>query len=166
MSSVSSGVEGLVGRRRVLATAVRDRLRATRGQLSVLHHVISGRLKLRDVDLDCLDLVARHGPIGPSELARRSGVHPATMTGILDRLQRAGWVVRERDPDAADRRGVVVRVRRDRAAEVFGLYAGMRAAIDGICAGYTEAELELVADFLDKVAAAGRGAVEELTAAP
>ena len=69
---------------------VHDRLRVMNRQLSVLNHVVGNRLKLRDIDMDCLDLIARHGPIGPSELARRTAVHPATMTGILDRLQRAG----------------------------------------------------------------------------
>jgi DNA-binding MarR family transcriptional regulator len=84
------------------------------------------------------------------------------MTGILDRLQRAGWVVRERDPDAADRRGVAVRVQRDRAGEVYRLYGGMRSALEEICAGYGAAELEVIVDFLQKVALAGRSAAGEL----
>ncbi|WP_214401176.1 MarR family transcriptional regulator [Pseudonocardia lacus] len=159
MSSVSSGRDR---RSRELAGAIRDGLRAANAQLSVLDQVVSGRLGLRDADRVCLDLIARHGPVGPSELARLASVHPATMTGILDRLQRAGWVVRERDPDAADRRGVSVRVRRDRVGEVYRLYGGMRSALDGICAGYGAAELEVIADFLGKVAEAGRGAADEL----
>jgi DNA-binding MarR family transcriptional regulator len=160
MSSVQPG--SLSGRRRVVANGVRDRLRAMNRQLSVLNHVIGGRLKLRDVDLDCLDLIAQHGPIGPSELARRSGVHPATMTGVLDRLQRAGWVERERNPAATDRRGVVVRPRRERYSDVYRLYSGMIGSLNGICAGYSEEELELIAGFLERVTAAGREAVDEL----
>jgi DNA-binding MarR family transcriptional regulator len=98
----------------------------------------------------------------PSALARRAGLHPATMTGILDRLERGGWVARERDPD--DRRAVVVRVLRDRAAELFGLYAGMNTAMDQICAGYSDTELELLADFLRRTTNAGRDATDELAA--
>jgi DNA-binding MarR family transcriptional regulator len=162
MASVSSGPESLPGRRRALAVDVRDRLRSLRGELAALNHVVGRRLKVRDSDLDCLDLLARLGPVGPSELARRSGVHPATVTGILDRLQKAGWVVRERDPAAADRRGVVVRIRRDRIGEVFRLYSGMISALDGVCADYSEQELELIGGFLDRVAEAGRGVNEEL----
>jgi MarR family len=41
----------------------------------------------------CLDLITRHGPLSPSAPARRAGLHPATMTGILDRLERGGWVI-------------------------------------------------------------------------
>jgi DNA-binding MarR family transcriptional regulator len=140
---------------------MRDRLRALNSRLAALNHVVGARLKLRDTDLDCLDLIARHGPIGPSDLARRSGVHPATMTGILDRLQKAGWVERERDPAAADRRGVVVRIRRERMGEIFRQYSGMFDALTGICGEYDAAELELIGGFLDRVAAA---ATEQVSA--
>ncbi len=129
-------------------------------QLSLLNHRVGARLDLKDVDLDCLDLIARHGPVSPSALARRAGQHPATMTGILDRLERGGWITRERDP--ADRRAVVVRALRDRNAELVRLYSGMNASVDEICAGYGEAELELLADFLRRTADAGRGATDEL----
>ena len=84
------------------------------------------------------------------------------MTGILDRLQRGGWVVRERDPDAADRRAVAVRAVRGRNAELFRLYAGMNSAMDELCSRYTDAELELIADFLRRTTSAGRAAAEDL----
>ncbi len=147
--------------RRRLTAAIRDSLRETRNQLSVLNHQISEQLEVRDVDLDCLDLVARHGPLSPSALARRSGLHPATLTGILDRLERAGFAARERDP--SDRRGVVVRALRDRGAEVLGLYAGMNASLDEICARYNEEELKAIADFLQRAAEAGQRAAAELS---
>lgn len=79
----------------------------------------------------------------PSALARRAGLHPATLTGILDRLERGGWVVRERDPK--DRRAVQIRAVRERNAELLGLFAGMNASLDQICGGYEQAELELLA---------------------
>ena len=165
MSSISPEGPGDEGRRRRRLTAtIKDALRDLRNQLSLLNHRVGGRLNLREVDLDCLDLIARHGPLSPSALARRAGLHPATMTGILDRLDRGGWISRGRDPDAGDRRTVAVRARRERSAEVFALYAGMNASLDRICAGYTEAELELLADFLRRTGAAGREATEELTA--
>jgi len=129
-------------------------------QLSLLNHRVGARLDLKDVDLDCLDLIASHGPVSPSALARRAGLHPATMTGILDRLERGGWVARDRDP--ADRRAVVVRALRRRSAELVRLYSGMNASVDEICAGYREAELEVLADFLRRAADAGRGATDEL----
>ncbi|HLZ09727.1 MAG TPA: MarR family transcriptional regulator, partial [Chloroflexota bacterium] len=117
-------------------------------------------LDLKDVDLDCLDLIARHGPLSPSALARRAGLHPATMTGILDRLERGGWVTRDRDP--SDRRAVAVRALRERSGELLRLYSGMNQSLSEICAGYGDAELEVLADFLRRTASAGRSATDEL----
>lgn len=147
-------------RRRRMTTEVKQSLRDLRIQLALLNHHVSGQVELRDVDLDCLDVISRHGPLNPSALARGAGLHPATMTGILDRLERGGWVARERDP--SDRRAVVVRALRDRTTELMRLYAGMNRSMDDICAGYGEAELELLADFLRRAAEAGRTAAEEL----
>ena len=142
------------------ANDVQGALRDVNGHLGVLNHHVSTRVALRDVDLGCLDLVARYGPIGPGALARRAGMHPATMTGILDRLERSGWIVRERDQ--ADRRAVVVRVLPDRGSELFRLYGGMRGELNDVCAGYDTGQLELIAGFLARVAEAGERAAEEL----
>jgi DNA-binding MarR family transcriptional regulator len=160
MGSMSSTEANTARRRRRLSNAIKESLRELSIQLSLLNHHVGSHLEIRDVDLDCLDLIARYGPLSPSALARRAGLHPATMTGILDRLERGGWVARERDP--ADRRGVVVRARRERSAELLQLYSGMNGAMDGINAGYSDAELELLAAFLHRTAEAGKAATEAL----
>jgi DNA-binding MarR family transcriptional regulator len=148
-------------RRRRFAAAIGESLRELAIQLSLLNHQVGAQLDLRDVDLDCLDLVDRHGPLSPSALARHAGLHPATITGILDRLEAGGWVARERDP--SDRRAVVVRVVRERVPDLLRLYAGMNRSMNEIYAGYDESELELIADFLQRTANAGRGATEQLS---
>lgn len=162
MASGASGTE-TARRRRRTTVALKESLRELRNQLSLLNHQVGGRLKLKDVDLDCLELISSAGPLSPSALARRAGLHPATVTGILDRLQRGGWVVRERDPDAADRRAVTVRAVPGRTQELFRVYGGMNAAMDDLCAGYTEDELMLIAGFLRRTAEAGRAATDELS---
>jgi DNA-binding MarR family transcriptional regulator len=82
------------------------------------------------------------------------------MTGILDRLERAGWIARERD--GADRRAVSLRALPDRGGEIFRLFAGMNSAMDKICSEYDEEQLTVIADFLRKSAAAGEGATRNL----
>jgi DNA-binding MarR family transcriptional regulator len=148
--------------RRRVTTEIKQAMRELGVQLSLLNHQVGVRAALRDVDLDCLDLVSRHGPLSPSALAKRAGLHPATMTGILDRLERDGWVARERDP--SDRRAVLVRARRERGAEIYAHYAGMNTSMDDICASYGDAELDVLADFLRRTADAGRAAADELAA--
>jgi DNA-binding MarR family transcriptional regulator len=162
MTSTSTSDPDAARRRRRLITSIKDSLRELSNQLSLLNHHVGMRLELRDADLDCLDLIGRHGPLSPSALAKRAGLHPATMTGVLDRLQRGGWITRERDPGAADRRAVSVRARRGRGAEIYRLYSGMNASMDEIIAGYDDDELHLLADFLRRTNDAGRAATEEL----
>jgi len=160
MDSISSSDSDAQRRRRRLTASIKQSLRALSIQLSLLNHQVGAHLGLNDVDLDCLDLIARHGPLGPSALAQRSGLHPATMTGVLDRLEHGGWVARERDP--SDRRAVVVRALRNRNAELMRLYAGMNSSMNEICAGYGDAELEVLADFLRRTADAGQSATDKL----
>jgi DNA-binding MarR family transcriptional regulator len=160
MKPVSPDDQDAVRRRRRLARGVQESLRDMSVQISLLQHQVGGRVDLRATDLECLDLISRFGPLSPSALARRAGVHPATMTGVLDRLERGEWIARDRDP--VDRRGVTVRALRSRVGEVARLYSGMSAAMDEICAAYGEGDLELLADFLRRTAEAGRVAAEQL----
>ena len=149
--------------RRRLTNTIKESVRQMTTQLSLLNHQVGNRVDLKDIDLNCLDLIARHGPLSPTALARRAGLHPATVTGILDRLQRGGWVVRYREPGGTDRRAVAVRVLRERGGELLRLYSGMSDSLDEICAGYSDAELDLLASFLRRATDAGRGAAADLS---
>jgi DNA-binding MarR family transcriptional regulator len=150
------------GRRNRLNQAIRDALRDLGVELSLLNQRISGHLDLKGADLQCLDLIDRHGPLSPSALARLADLHPATMTGVIDRLERAGWITRERDP--SDRRGVILQPVPSRRADVLRLASGMNAEVAKICADYSTDELELIAMFLCRTADAGRTAGAQLDA--
>jgi DNA-binding MarR family transcriptional regulator len=162
MSSASARGLDTARRRRRTTTAIKESLRELSNQLSLLNHRVGAQVELKDIDLDCLELLNRHGPLSPSALARHAGLHPATMTGILDRLERGGWIARNRDPD--DRRAVVIRVRRERGGELYRLYAGMNASVDEILTGYSDDQLELLADFLRRTTNAGQDATAKLAA--
>jgi len=160
MDSVLPSESGTARGRRRSTSSIRESLRELSVQLSLLNHQVSAHLALNDVDIDCLDLINRHGPLSPSALSRRAGLHPATLTGVLDRLQKGGWIARERD--TTDRRAVMLRAIRERNGELLHLYSGMNTAMEQLCAEYSDAELELLAGFLQHTADAGRDATEQL----
>lgn len=143
-----------------LAGRIKDGVRDLGIQFALLSHRVGARLDLRDADLECLELVVRCGPIGPTALARRAGLHPATLTGVLDRLERGGWVVRT--PHPADRRSVLVRAVEEKEPEVAFLFSGLAHAIDDLCARYGDADLAMIADFLQRASTASRAATDDL----
>jgi DNA-binding MarR family transcriptional regulator len=160
MTPISPKRAEAVRHRKEATSEIPEALRALRIQLSLLNYRVGSQLDLQDVDLDCFDIIDADGPLSPSVLARRAGLHPATLTGILDRLEKGGWIVRERDP--SDRRAVVVRVARERYADIMRLYQGMNRGMNKLLAGYSDSELGVIADFMRRTVEAGRDATEEL----
>ena len=150
--------------RRRLLSATKRALRDLRIELSVLNHRVGRRVELRDIDFDCLDVIVRHGPVTPTVLARRVGVHLATMTGILNRLEAGGWITRDRLTD--DRRGIRIRSLPDRQSELLGHLSGMNTAMDALCENYTDEQLEVIVDFLQRTTQAGRVAADDLRTSP
>jgi DNA-binding MarR family transcriptional regulator len=162
MSSVPPERREEIRSRQRSTTAIRDSLRELRIQLALLNYRVGSQVELKDADLDMLDMLDAYGPLSPSALARRAGMHPATMTGVLDRLERGGWIARERDPE--DRRAVLVRVVRDRYGELLGHYTGLSRSMNKLLAGYSDEELEVIADFMRRTVEAGEKAADELAA--
>ena len=146
--------------RRRRESAVLSGLRDLRIELAVLNHRVGTKAELKDLDFDCLDVIARHGPLTPSALAARVGVHVATMTGILNRLEEHGWVTRTRSDD--DRRAVVVASTPDRQREIYRLFGGMNSRMAEILSGYSDADLATIADFLGRTVAAGQASADEV----
>jgi DNA-binding MarR family transcriptional regulator len=76
--------------------------------MQLLGATAADRLGINVTDLNCLNILALSGQLTAGEVARATGLTTASITGVLDRLETAGFVRRERDP--ADRRRVVVRL--------------------------------------------------------
>ena len=68
---------------------------------------IADRFGVNPTDLTCLELLAGEAAMSPTRLAELSGLTTGAVTGVLDRLERAGIV--RRAPDRDDRRRVAVR---------------------------------------------------------
>jgi DNA-binding MarR family transcriptional regulator len=135
-------------------------LRRLTQQLYRLNDVVGSQIDLLPGDLGVLDILGRDGPLSPRDVIAVTGIHPATLTGVLDRLERGGWLARRPDPD--DRRRVVLKAAMDRGGEVARLYAPMNKAITEICSGYSVEELARIVDFLERIAEAGSRVSSEM----
>jgi DNA-binding MarR family transcriptional regulator len=112
--------------------------------------VVADRLELNVTDLRCLALAASEQNMTATRLADLSGLTSGAITGVLDRLERSGFLAREADP--SDRRRTLVRVRTDRLAEVDAVYEPLVRTVTSIVGGYGDEVRKGVDDFLTRLA--------------
>ena len=74
----------------------------------LFHQAVADRLGLHPTDHKCIDLLVSAGSTTAGELAEATGLTTGAITGVIDRLEAAGFVRREDDPN--DRRRVIIRV--------------------------------------------------------
>jgi DNA-binding MarR family transcriptional regulator len=145
--------------REALLAALEAALREVSG-LGVLYgNAAAERLGLNTTDLECLGYLA-DGPVSAGTLATSTGLTTGAITGVIDRLERAGFATREADPN--DRRKVLVRATAEAATRAAPIFGPIAAATAKILAAYSDAELALLLGFLDKNRAAGMTALAQL----
>lgn len=109
------------------------------------HEAVGARLGVTAVDQRALALLERKGPMSAGDLAREINLTPGAVTGVADRLERAGLAWREPDPD--DRRRVVISA----IPGAFGrVFAGLSRAMTGLTEHYTPHEQEVIADWVTR----------------
>ncbi len=119
------------------------------GSASTVHnHAGADLAGLHPSDCECLDVLDWTGPIAAGRLAEHVGLTSGAITGVIDRLEKAGFV--RRTPDPADRRKVIVQLLRDRDRELGEVFAHLRRAMDEVVARYSDAELAAIVDFLQR----------------
>lgn len=108
--------------------------------LTVLFHTrLAERMGLSPTDEKCLDLAVRaDGPVTAGRIAELSGLSTGAVTGVIDRLEQAGYVRRVRDPH--DRRKVLVEV----IVADAGLFEGARETLREVLAQFTPDEREVL----------------------
>jgi DNA-binding MarR family transcriptional regulator len=118
-------------RTRLLADLDRE-IRLMGARTVMLSQAVASRLGLSPADLETLDLLSTNGPLTAGRLAELTGLTTGAITGVVDRLEEAGLVRRERD--AEDRRRVIVHLVPDRPlaramAELNGRYTAEQLAL-------------------------------------
>lgn len=100
-------------------------------------------LGINRTDARSLDLLELYGEQTAGELADRAGVSTGAMTGVLDRLERRGYVERIRDPE--DRRRIRVAITKHGFAESSRFWGPAAARLDRVIAGLNDEEMALLA---------------------
>ncbi|MGY8663732.1 MarR family transcriptional regulator [Bradyrhizobium sp. UFLA05-109] len=96
-------------------------------------------------DLECMDFLQLEGRATAGRLAEVTGLTTGAITGVVDRLEKAGYVRRERDED--DRRKVFITIVPEHLAEIGKLYVPMQQAMHKVWSRYSDEELKLLLRF-------------------
>ncbi|MBE1588766.1 MarR family transcriptional regulator [Nonomuraea angiospora] len=129
---------------------------------AVMYHTAMGeRLGLGMTEEKTLDLLQRMGPLTAGEIGQHAGLAPATVSGLIDRLE-SKWLVR-RVRDTRDRRRVIVEINYERLAGFSELFEPFVAALGELYERYTDDELELILDYVTRATALQRAATRDLT---
>jgi DNA-binding MarR family transcriptional regulator len=109
---------------------------------------VADRLGINYTDQQVLNLVDLLSNAKPGDLARLTGLTTGGITMSLDRLEKAGFVRRERNP--GDRRSVIIRMVAERRRKIHEQHQTANQIMGKIFAGYTEKDLGLILDFFTR----------------
>jgi DNA-binding MarR family transcriptional regulator len=116
-------------------------------QGDLTREVIAEVLGLNRTDLAGVDfLYSQGGTCTAGELSRATGLTSGSTTALIDRLEKAGYAVREDDP--TDRRRQIVRLSDKAHARCEAVYEPIRKEMFKLWSNYSASELELIVRFL------------------
>ncbi|GAA1530464.1 hypothetical protein GCM10009730_44650 [Streptomyces albidochromogenes] len=128
----------------------------------VSQHDIAQRLGLNVTDLTCLGHVmgAAEQHLTAGDLAEHANITTGAVTGVLNRLERAGYIHRRPDPN--DRRRVRVVLDESAAARVLAVYGPHYERLGTLFADYTPDETAVLADWFARARAAMQLSLDEI----
>src|SRR5262249_32775270 len=112
----------------------------------LFHQAIADRLGMNVTDHKCAGFLLRDGPMTAGELAERTGLTTGAITGVIDRLERAGFARRAKD--SSDRRRVIVEpIVKEMERVMFPLFASIARSTTELCSRYSTEDLAVIRDF-------------------
>jgi len=145
-------------KRKELIQAINQKFRELSAEAIMFHQAVADSLGLHITDHKCLDLVYRFGPMPAGRLAELTGLTTGAVTGVIDRLERAGYVTRA--SDSKDRRRTIIQPTRNKKLEekLDLIFSPLSRKMDRLLSSYGDNEL---AFLHDAVTAFLNGAHEE-----
>ncbi|HEY1011328.1 MAG TPA: MarR family transcriptional regulator [Herpetosiphonaceae bacterium] len=132
--------------RLALAAALKHAVRENSTAAVMVHSALSARMGLSVIEEKTLGLLEQRGPLTAGEIAAQTGLAAASVTSLIDRLERKQFAQRMRD--SQDRRRVLVAINHERLAAFAPLFGGLERLLDELIAGYSAAELAVILDFV------------------
>lgn len=131
----------------------------------LFHEAVAARLGMSAAEWKCLGLLSRDGPATAGRLAERSGFTTGAITGIVDRLEKAGYVRRE--PNPRDRRSVIIQPLRNEEVRdvVTPIFASLGRAMAELSRRYSAQELAAIRDYFERTILTLRAETAKLTEA-
>jgi DNA-binding MarR family transcriptional regulator len=120
-------------------------VRRSSAQGVIFGQTVANRAGISSSDFECLDFLNLEGCVTAGRLAEVTGLTTGAITGVVDRLEKAGFVRRERDD--RDRRKVFIATVPENIAKIGRFYEHMRRAILKDWETYSDAELRLLLRF-------------------
>jgi DNA-binding MarR family transcriptional regulator len=121
---------------------------------------IARLLQLNRTDLRCLDLLLQRGPSAPSRLSVELGLTTGSVTAMLDRMEKAGYITRT--PDPTDRRKMIIQATPEIAAQAIEAMTPLMEDSAKSMSHYSAADLTLLVDFFTNAIAVQNRHVERL----
>jgi DNA-binding MarR family transcriptional regulator len=141
-------------------------LRQFNGLGASFFRAAAARIGMTDTDMQVIDILDSTGPATAGQLADLTGLTTGAITGMLNRLEEAGLVRRERDPN--DGRKVIVRLEKgkDEMREINAMFDGVGGAWDDMASSYDNEQLAFLLEFLRRSNAISRKEIFRLREAP
>ncbi|MGW7822534.1 MarR family winged helix-turn-helix transcriptional regulator [Streptomyces puniciscabiei] len=131
------------------------------GVTVMFHSAVAARQGLNATEEKTLDLLQRHGPLTAKDLAELTGLAPASVTGLIDRLETKGFVHRVKHP--TDKRRVLVELNQEKIAELAVFFEDWARDVVEACEEFSTDELRTVIRFLSVMSERQRAAAARLT---
>ena len=117
-------------------------MRIASSQGAMFAKMVADRAGISSADMDCIDFVNVEGRMTAGRLAELTGLTTGAITGVVDRLEKAGFVRRERDE--SDRRKVFIVPVPEKMMQMGSPYELVKRAMQKQCEAYTDAELKFL----------------------